>query len=75
MQRKRRDSRPVPIVDPSLCDGCGLCVRVCPTGALAMSQGAAAVAWPEACDYHGLCEMACPTQAIQRPFEIIDAGT
>ncbi len=65
---------PVPIIDSSRCDGCGRCVRVCPTGALAMSDGKAIVARPAACDYHGLCEMICSTQALQRPFEIVFAA-
>jgi NAD-dependent dihydropyrimidine dehydrogenase PreA subunit len=63
--------RPVPIIDPERCDGCGLCVRVCPTGALALWHGRAVVAQPAACEYTGLCELICPTQAIQRPFMIL----
>jgi ferredoxin len=63
--------RPVPIVDPQRCDGCGLCVRVCPTGALAIRNGRVVVAWPAACEYTGLCELICPTDAIQRPFMIV----
>ena len=63
--------RPVPIIDPARCNGCGLCVRVCPTGALALRHGRAVVAQPAACEYTGLCELICPTQAIQRPFVIV----
>ena len=63
--------QPVPLIDPARCDGCGLCVRVCPTGALAVKDGKAIVAAPEACNYTGLCEAICPTGAIQRPFEIV----
>jgi MinD superfamily P-loop ATPase len=62
--------RPVPWIDPDRCDGCGLCLRVCPCGALEL-QGDKVVARPEVCDYSGLCEMICPRQAIQRPFEIV----
>jgi NAD-dependent dihydropyrimidine dehydrogenase PreA subunit len=63
--------RPVPIIDPALCDGCGLCVRACPSHALALEQGKAIVARPDACQYDGYCEMICPVQAIIRPFLII----
>ena len=63
--------QPVPLIDPTRCDGCGLCVHVCPTGALAVKDSKAIVATPEACNYTGLCEAICPTGAIQRPFEII----
>lgn len=48
-----------------------MCVRVCPTGALAVENGKAIVATPEACNYTGLCEAICPTRAIRRPFEIV----
>jgi len=72
VQKKRqREKHPIPIIDLERCDGCGLCLRVCPTGALAMNGSKALVARPGACDYSGLCEMACPVQAIQRPFEIV----
>jgi MinD superfamily P-loop ATPase len=65
------DDRPVPIIDPERCNGCGLCVRVCPTGALALRNGKAVVAKPLICEYAGLCELICPNQAIQRPFIIV----
>jgi NAD-dependent dihydropyrimidine dehydrogenase PreA subunit len=63
--------RPVPIIDPEHCNGCGLCMRVCPTGTLALQHGKVVVARPAACEYTGLCELICPTQAIQRPFVIV----
>jgi NAD-dependent dihydropyrimidine dehydrogenase PreA subunit len=63
--------RPVPIVDPERCNGYGLCVGVCPTGALAVRNGGVMVARPAACEYTGLCELICPTEAIQRPFMIV----
>ncbi|NOH04893.1 MAG: ferredoxin family protein [Chloroflexi bacterium] len=67
------NDRPVPIIDPRLCDGCGSCVRACPTKALALQDGKAIVADPLACEYNGLCEAVCPVQAITRPFEIVIA--
>ncbi|MCB0188081.1 MAG: 4Fe-4S binding protein [Caldilineaceae bacterium] len=62
---------PVPIIDASRCTGCGLCVAVCPTGALVMKGAIAIVADPQACAYTGHCERICPTQAISRPFQIV----
>lgn len=70
------ENRPAPLIDPERCTGCGLCVKVCPSGALAMDGPRAVVARPEACEYHGLCEMICPADAIRRRFEIamLDSG-
>jgi len=62
---------PVPLIDSALCDGCGLCVRVCPANVLTLSEGKAIVARPAACAYHGYCERICPAQAVTRPFQII----
>lgn len=65
------DDRPIPLIDLPKCDGCGLCVRACPTKALELRDGKAIVTKPLACEYSGLCEAICPTQAITRPFEIV----
>ena len=61
---------PVPQIDPTLCDGCNLCVQVCPNHVLALRDKVAEVAHPERCDYSGRCEQVCPQHAIQRVFEI-----
>jgi ferredoxin len=66
--------RPVPWIDLRRCNGCGLCVLACPTGALAMENGKATVGRPDACEYHGDCEMICPAEAIARPFQIVVAA-
>lgn len=66
-----RASKPMPIVDLERCDGCGLCVRVCASGALAIRSGKAVVARPEACTYAGSCERICPVHAICLPMEIV----
>jgi NAD-dependent dihydropyrimidine dehydrogenase PreA subunit len=64
-------ARPVPGIDPDRCDGCGLCVKACPTEALALISRLAVVTRPEACEYSGYCERICPLQAIARPFQIV----
>lgn len=61
----------VPEILSARCDGCGLCVRACPTGALTLIHEKAVVIHPQACAYHGYCERICPVQAISRPFQII----
>ncbi len=58
-----------PVVDPSLCLGCGACTRVCPEGdVLALVGGQAETVAPARCVGHGLCERACPTGAISLVF-------
>ncbi len=71
---EEQSAPPVPIIDPTACWGCGLCVRTCPTQALALTAGRAIVAVPEACDYAGICERICPAGAVRRPLEIIIPG-
>jgi prolipoprotein diacylglyceryltransferase/ferredoxin len=44
------------------CDGCGLCLDLCPVGALTLRDGRAVVG--EGCKGCGRCAAACPTGAI-----------
>jgi len=46
------------------CDGCGLCVRYCPHGALMLSEGLVAVD-PRSCTGCGLCAEMCPREAVR----------
>ena len=62
-----------PIIDESRCDGCGLCVELCSTGALALRDGKAVVVNPGTCLYEGVCEDICPRGAIGRLFEVVFA--
>ena len=61
----------LPEIDTDTCTGCGDCVAVCPTGALAMAKGKAVMARPELCIYDGECEPACTVAAIQVPYMIV----
>ena len=73
MMEEASRHRPAPLIDPFRCDGCGDCVRVCPTGALALRDDRAMVSDRAACDYSGFCERVCRRRAIRRPFEIVMA--
>ena len=50
-------------VDEKRCSGCGTCVDVCPTGAIALRQGMAIID-QERCSQCEACFHACPEQAI-----------
>jgi thioredoxin reductase (NADPH) len=55
-----------PIVDPSLCLGCGACVDVCPEkSVLGLIVGKAELIKPANCIGHGVCKDACPFDAIR----------
>jgi NAD-dependent dihydropyrimidine dehydrogenase PreA subunit len=60
-----------PIIDLDRCDGCGDCVKVCPTGALELVAGFATLVALENCAYCADCEERCPQRAIALPYEIV----
>jgi len=61
----------MPQIDPAICNGCGLCVTDCPTGAVAMQGRLAVIARPDLCSYCADCEDICPTGAISLPYQIV----
>lgn len=52
------------IIDKEKCDGCGLCVKACHEGALAIVDGKAELVRKDFCDGLGDCLPACPRGAI-----------
>ncbi|MBU6360552.1 MAG: 4Fe-4S binding protein [Chloroflexota bacterium] len=58
----------LPNIDLKLCGGCGLCVALCPTQALALLNCQAVIAWPSHCTFCDVCENFCPFGAIERSF-------
>lgn len=62
---------PLPLLAAARCNGCHLCVLVCPNDVWTVRNMIAIMARPQACLYTGECERACPTQAITRPLEFI----
>lgn len=61
----------IPRIDERRCTGCGNCEALCPTQAVQVVNGRAAIIRPESCVYCDVCEAHCPEGAIGRPFLII----
>jgi len=51
-------------VDEEKCDGCGICVQICPMDALRMKDTKPHMRYDE-CWYCGACVDDCPQQAIR----------
>jgi MinD superfamily P-loop ATPase len=60
-----------PEIDAATCDGCGECLKACKTGALALNNSQAILAFPERCEYDAACEPVCPVHAINLPYAIL----
>lgn len=61
--------KPRPVINATLCIGCGSCVDACPeTGTLALLSGKAILANPERCVGHARCVEVCPTSALGLAF-------
>lgn len=61
----------MPIIDPEKCNGCGLCISVCSSGALVLVDNVVTIIATEECDWCTVCEAVCPSGAISCSFEIV----
>jgi 2-oxoglutarate ferredoxin oxidoreductase subunit delta len=53
------------VINAAWCKGCGICIELCPKGALVKDNKEKAVwQYPEKCNSCGLCELRCPDLAI-----------
>jgi formate hydrogenlyase subunit 6/NADH:ubiquinone oxidoreductase subunit I len=53
--------------DAAICEGCLLCEKVCPSGAIRFFRtrdGLAFDCWHDTCVFCGSCEFYCPTRAV-----------
>jgi NAD-dependent dihydropyrimidine dehydrogenase PreA subunit len=51
-------------LDHSKCNGCGMCLKVCPHAVFAMTGGKAHISRRDYCMECGACQMNCEKQAI-----------
>ncbi len=67
--RSKNQDKPLlqhPIIDKSLCIGCGICVSSCPEGnVLGMIDGKATIVHGSHCVGHGQCAENCPVAGIE----------
>jgi formate hydrogenlyase subunit 6/NADH:ubiquinone oxidoreductase subunit I len=55
----------LPVLDETLCTGCGACPEVCPTACLAMGRSLPWLPRPADCVSCGLCVAVCPAAALR----------
>lgn len=53
-----------PFIDYSKCTACGVCAKVCDTGAIVMARGRPPMVMPRLCSGCKACLVACPYKAI-----------
>ena len=53
------------VPDHKVCVACGVCVKVCPKGALSVYKGCYALVEEAKCAGCGLCAKACPAGCIE----------
>lgn len=51
-------------LDQEMCNGCGMCIKVCPHEVFAMNKGKAFILDRDFCMECGACSLNCPTKAI-----------
>ena len=66
------------VIDPTLCRGCGLCVRDCPADALELERDGRdrfrLIHYHDRCAYCGQCEISCKFGAITLANEFVPAA-
>jgi ferredoxin len=55
----------LPVLDETLCTGCGWCVAICPSACLEMAGALPWLPRPRDCVSCGLCAAVCPAHALR----------
>ncbi|WFO75024.1 P-loop NTPase [Desulfurococcaceae archaeon MEX13E-LK6-19] len=71
-----------PVINYSVCDGCGICVNYCPEHALVLLPGKKLVFYETLCGGCSVCKLVCPQNAIDEgerregvfKYGIVDKG-
>lgn len=74
LERRGKTKTTAAIGDPEKCMGCGLCVEICPVGAISLENGSAVVD-EGACTACGLCVAQCPNGAISMAWPQLQQNT
>lgn len=62
----------MPWIDDDMCNGCGVCVDECPTGAIKVEQEKAKI-YMEECIRCALCHDVCPQDAVRHDSDTVPA--
>ena len=70
-----QDEKPIilflPFIDTSKCTKCGVCIKICDTGALFMAGKAYPIVFPRLCSGCKACYYACPYGAIREAGHVL----
>jgi NAD-dependent dihydropyrimidine dehydrogenase PreA subunit len=61
-----------PVFERELCNGCRLCLTVCPRSGFLLLEEVVVVNTEAECIVCKDCELVCPTGALTFPLEIVD---
>ena len=61
----------LPFIDPKRCTVCGVCAKVCDTGAILVPPKGFPVVFPRLCSGCKACYFACPSRAIMAGYHVL----